>query len=127
MTDREVISVVKKYLCEEGLRNISVFLSDDLVARACITRINGQPTLQIQRGNVRENWIEGMLRHEIGMSTIYYAIVFKYCFSSCVLISGSQSIRMSDEFLKTRFVSHFVSRKVYPECFRYSLYSCPQQ
>lgn len=94
MTDREVISVVKKYLCEEGLRNISVFLSDDLVARACITRINGQPTLQIQRGNVRENWIEGMLRHEIGMSTIYYAIVFKYCFSSCVLISGSQSIRM---------------------------------
>ena len=70
MTDREVIGVVKKYLCEEGLRNISVCLSDDLVARASMTRINGQPTLQIQRGNVRENWIEGMLRHEIGMSTI---------------------------------------------------------
>ena len=70
MTDREIISVVKKYLYDEELRNISVFLSDDLVARASMTRVNGQPTLQIQRGNVRENWIEGMLRHEIGVSII---------------------------------------------------------
>ena len=79
MTDREIISVVKKYLYDEELRNISVFLSDDLVARASMTRVNGQPTLQIQRGNVRENWIEGMLRHEIGVSTICYAMAFKYC------------------------------------------------
>ena len=99
MTDREVISVVKKYLCEEGLRNISVFLSDDLVARASMTRVNGQPTLQIQRGNVRENWIEGMLRHEIGVSIICCAIAFKFFFPVHVG-SRSESIRMSDEFLR---------------------------
>ena len=108
MSGREVIGVVKKYLCEEGLGNISVFLSDDLVARASMTRINGQPTLQIQRGNIRENWIEGMLRHEIGMSTICY-FFFKYYFSRKVYLFGSQSIQMSAEFLKTLFESYFVS------------------
>ena len=31
-----------------------------------MTRVKGQSTLQVRSGEIREFWVDGMLRHEIG-------------------------------------------------------------
>ncbi|XP_066483563.1 putative tyrosine carboxypeptidase MATCAP2 isoform X2 [Tiliqua scincoides] len=60
-------SHVRKYMMKEGcLGEIVVHLSDDLLSRASMTVVNGRPTLTINITTARENWLEGMLRHEIG-------------------------------------------------------------
>ncbi|XP_069816445.1 putative tyrosine carboxypeptidase MATCAP2 isoform X2 [Dendropsophus ebraccatus] len=58
---------VRKYMEKEGcLGEIVVHLSDDLLSRASMTVVNGRPTLTINISTAREQWLEGMLRHEIG-------------------------------------------------------------
>lgn len=47
---------------------IVVHLTEDLLSRASMTVVNGRPTLTINISTAREHWLEGMLRHEIGMS-----------------------------------------------------------
>lgn len=47
---------------------IVVHLTEDLLSRASMTVVNGRPTLTINVSTAREHWLEGMLRHEIGMS-----------------------------------------------------------
>lgn len=44
-----------------------VNLTDDLLSRASMTVVNGRSTLTINISAAREQWLEGMLRHEIGM------------------------------------------------------------
>lgn len=58
---------VRKYMEKEGcLGEIVVHLTDDLLSRASMTVVNGRPTLTINISTAREQWLEGMLRHEIG-------------------------------------------------------------
>ncbi|KAG9470101.1 hypothetical protein GDO78_018899, partial [Eleutherodactylus coqui] len=58
---------VRKYMEKEGcLGEIVVHLTDDLLSRASMTVVNGRPTLAINISTAREQWLEGMLRHEIG-------------------------------------------------------------
>ncbi|KAM4689690.1 putative tyrosine carboxypeptidase MATCAP2 [Discoglossus pictus] len=58
---------VRKYMEKEGcLGEIVVHLSEDLLSRASMTVVNGRPTLTINMSTAREQWLEGMLRHEIG-------------------------------------------------------------
>nr|DBA24812.1 TPA: hypothetical protein GDO54_012417 [Pyxicephalus adspersus] len=58
---------VRKYMEKEGcLGEIVVHLTDDLLSRASMTVVNGRPTLTINTSTAREQWLEGMLRHEIG-------------------------------------------------------------
>ncbi|CAN2389635.1 DUF1704 [Pristimantis euphronides] len=58
---------VRKYMEKEGcVGEIVVHLTDDLLSRASMTVVNGRPTLTINISTAREQWLEGMLRHEIG-------------------------------------------------------------
>ncbi|XP_051526280.1 putative tyrosine carboxypeptidase MATCAP2 isoform X2 [Myxocyprinus asiaticus] len=58
---------VKKYMEKEGCTGeIVVQLTDDLLSRASMTVVNSRPTLTINISTAREQWLEGMLRHEIG-------------------------------------------------------------
>ncbi|KAE8597295.1 hypothetical protein XENTR_v10016418 [Xenopus tropicalis] len=58
---------VRKYMEREGcLGEIVVHLTEDLLSRAAMTVVNGCPTLTINVSTAREQWLEGMLRHEIG-------------------------------------------------------------
>ncbi|KAG8442764.1 hypothetical protein GDO86_011539 [Hymenochirus boettgeri] len=58
---------VRKYMEREGcLGEIVVHLSEDLLSRASMTVVNGCPTLTINISTAREQWLEGMLKHEIG-------------------------------------------------------------
>ncbi|XP_077125358.1 putative tyrosine carboxypeptidase MATCAP2 [Ranitomeya variabilis] len=58
---------VRKYMEKEGcLGEIVVHLTDDLLSRASMTVVNGRPTLTINMSTAREQWLEGMLKHEIG-------------------------------------------------------------
>ncbi|XP_030060022.1 putative tyrosine carboxypeptidase MATCAP2 isoform X2 [Microcaecilia unicolor] len=58
---------VKKYMEKERcLGEIVVNLTEDLLSRASMTIVNGRPTLTINISTAREQWLEGMLRHEIG-------------------------------------------------------------
>ncbi|XP_057211696.1 putative tyrosine carboxypeptidase MATCAP2 isoform X2 [Triplophysa rosa] len=62
---------VKKYMEKEGcMGEIVVHLTDDLLSRASMTVVNGRPTLTINISAAREQWLQGMLRHEI--STHYF-------------------------------------------------------
>ncbi|XP_016414366.1 uncharacterized protein KIAA0895-like [Sinocyclocheilus rhinocerous] len=57
---------VKKYMEKEGcMGEIVVNLTDDLLSRASMTVVNSRPTLTINISTAREQWLEGMLRHEI--------------------------------------------------------------
>ncbi|ROK35650.1 hypothetical protein DPX16_17393 [Anabarilius grahami] len=58
---------VKKYMEKEGcIGEIVVHLTEDLLSRASMTVVNSRPTLTINISTAREQWLEGMLRHEIG-------------------------------------------------------------
>ncbi|XP_018418444.1 PREDICTED: uncharacterized protein KIAA0895 homolog isoform X2 [Nanorana parkeri] len=48
------------------LKQIVVHLTEDLLSRASMTVVNGRPTLTINISTAREQWLEGMLKHEIG-------------------------------------------------------------
>ncbi|XP_696417.4 putative tyrosine carboxypeptidase MATCAP2 isoform X1 [Danio rerio] len=67
LTKSRIGSHVKKYMEKEGCTGeIVVHLTDDLLSRASMTVVNGRPTLTINISTAREQWLEGMLRHEIG-------------------------------------------------------------
>ncbi|XP_072530785.1 putative tyrosine carboxypeptidase MATCAP2 isoform X2 [Salminus brasiliensis] len=67
LTKSRIWSHVKKYMEKEGcMGEIVVHLTDDLLSRASMTVVNGRPTLTINISTAREQWLEGMLRHEIG-------------------------------------------------------------
>ncbi|XP_017577028.2 uncharacterized protein KIAA0895 isoform X1 [Pygocentrus nattereri] len=68
LTKSRIWSHVKKYMEKEGCvgEQIVVHLTDDLLSRASMTVVNGRPTLTINISTAREQWLEGMLRHEIG-------------------------------------------------------------
>ncbi|XP_075442739.1 putative tyrosine carboxypeptidase MATCAP2 isoform X2 [Ascaphus truei] len=58
---------VRKYMEKEGcLGEIVVHVTEDLLSRASMTVVNGRPTLTINISTAREQWLEGMLKHEIG-------------------------------------------------------------
>lgn len=67
LTRPEIISLVRKYLRKEELESeIAVNLSEDLLSRGSIVYKNGRPQLNVRVANLRENWCQGLLRHELG-------------------------------------------------------------
>lgn len=64
---------------------VVVHLTEDLLSRASMTVVNGRPTLTINVSTAREQWLEGMLRHEIGM-----------CMRTCVCESTLKIHNMSN-------------------------------
>ena len=62
-----IVALIQRYLKRENMeREIMVNLSEDLLSRGSMTRIKGKPTLNVRVVNLREYWVEGLLRHEIG-------------------------------------------------------------
>ncbi|XP_028819950.1 uncharacterized protein KIAA0895 [Denticeps clupeoides] len=67
LTKSRIWYQVKRYMEKEGcMGEIVVHLTDDLLSRASMTVVNSRPTLTINMSTAREQWLEGMLRHEIG-------------------------------------------------------------
>ncbi|KAF4080646.1 hypothetical protein AMELA_G00173720 [Ameiurus melas] len=67
LTKGRIRAHTKKYMEKEGcVGEIVVHLTDDLLSRASMTVVNGRPTLTINVSTAREQWLEGLLRHEIG-------------------------------------------------------------
>ncbi|XP_026205985.1 uncharacterized protein KIAA0895 isoform X2 [Anabas testudineus] len=67
LTKSRIWHNVKKYMEKEGcMGEIVVQVTDDLLSRASMTVVNSRPTLTINISTAREQWLEGMLRHEIG-------------------------------------------------------------
>ncbi|XP_076110008.1 putative tyrosine carboxypeptidase MATCAP2 [Mytilus galloprovincialis] len=63
----QIITLVKNYVKRENLENeIMLNLSEDLLSRGSMTRVKGKPTLNVRIVNLRQFWVEGLLRHEIG-------------------------------------------------------------
>ncbi|XP_063780956.1 putative tyrosine carboxypeptidase MATCAP2 [Pseudophryne corroboree] len=74
LSKSQILRHVEKYIEKEGcLGEIAVHLSDDMISRACMSEVKGQPTVTINVSVAREKWLEGTLRHEIG--THYYRLV----------------------------------------------------
>ena len=70
-----IMSMIQRYLKREGMENeISVNLSEELLSRGSMTRVKGKPMLNVRIINLRELWVEGLLRHEIGMFVPYVPI-----------------------------------------------------
>lgn len=64
----QIITLVKNYVKRENLENeIMLNLSEDLLSRGSMTRVKGKPTLNVRIVNLRQYWVEGLLRHEIGL------------------------------------------------------------
>ena len=67
LSRRQILTAAHEYLRREGMEEeVYVRLSDDLVSRALMNKVKGQPTLNVRIENVREHWMVGLLRHEIG-------------------------------------------------------------
>ncbi|XP_026175600.1 uncharacterized protein KIAA0895-like [Mastacembelus armatus] len=63
----QVWVAVRKYLQKEGcVGEVVVRLSDELLSQAMMVVESCRPTLTINTSRVRQHWLEGMLRHEIG-------------------------------------------------------------
>jgi len=63
----QIYSLVKRYVKSEELdEEIVINLSEDLLSRGSMTRSKGRATLNVRCVNLRENWAEGLLRHELG-------------------------------------------------------------
>ncbi|XP_042294152.1 uncharacterized protein KIAA0895-like homolog [Sceloporus undulatus] len=63
----QIWSIVRKYLQKEGCSGeVVVQLTEDLLSQAVMMVENSRPTLAINLSGARQNWLEGMLRHEIG-------------------------------------------------------------
>lgn len=62
-----IMALIQRYLKREELeKEIMVNLSEDLLSRGSMTRTKGKPTLNVRIVDLREYWVEGLLRHEIG-------------------------------------------------------------
>ncbi|KAK7498843.1 hypothetical protein BaRGS_00009935 [Batillaria attramentaria] len=67
LTRVQILSLVRRYLKKEDLESeIQVNLSEDLLSRGSMTQKKGRPQLNVRVFNLRENWCDGLLRHEIG-------------------------------------------------------------
>ena len=62
-----IMSMIQRYLKREDMENeILINLSEELLSRGSMTRVKGKPMLNVRIINLRELWVEGLLRHEIG-------------------------------------------------------------
>ncbi|XP_017722244.1 PREDICTED: uncharacterized protein KIAA0895-like [Rhinopithecus bieti] len=69
LTKCQIWSIVRKYMQKEGcVGEVVVQLSEDLLSQAVMMVENSRPTLAINLTGARQYWLEGMLRHEIGLS-----------------------------------------------------------
>ncbi|CAH1778777.1 unnamed protein product [Owenia fusiformis] len=63
----EIYRAARQYIKDENMENeIQVKLSEDLVARAMMVKVKGQGILNIRAHGVRDEWMSGLLKHEIG-------------------------------------------------------------
>ncbi|XP_052251711.1 putative tyrosine carboxypeptidase MATCAP2 isoform X2 [Dreissena polymorpha] len=63
----QIMALIQRYLKRDEVeREIMINLSEDLLSRGSMTRVKGKPTLNVRIVNLRELWVEGLLRHEIG-------------------------------------------------------------
>ncbi|KAL3859923.1 hypothetical protein ACJMK2_010106 [Sinanodonta woodiana] len=63
----QIMAIIQQYLRRENLeREIGVNLSEEILSRGSMTRVRGKAMLNVRIINLRENWVEGLLRHEIG-------------------------------------------------------------
>ena len=62
-----VLHLITRYLKSEELEDEVVLnLSEDLLSRGSMSRSKGKALLNVRCVNLRENWAEGLLRHELG-------------------------------------------------------------
>lgn len=74
----EIVSIIKHYLRQEDLEDeIRLNLSEDLLSRASMTKGKGKATLNVRIVNLREFWVEGLLRHEIGIYVLLCSTCLK--------------------------------------------------
>ncbi|XP_013383783.1 uncharacterized protein KIAA0895-like [Lingula anatina] len=67
MSRTQIMAMVLQYLRKENLEEeISVNMSEVLMSRASMTNVKGKPTLNVRVWNLREHWVDGLLRHEVG-------------------------------------------------------------
>ncbi|XP_070616723.1 microtubule-associated tyrosine carboxypeptidase 1 [Erythrolamprus reginae] len=67
LTKCQIWSIARKYMQKEGCcGEVVVQLTEDLLSQAVMMVENSRPTLAINLSGARQNWLEGMLRHEIG-------------------------------------------------------------
>ena len=88
-----IMSMIQRYLKREDMENeILINLSEELLSRGSMTRVKGKPMLNVRIINLRELWVEGLLRHEIGNPFSYLKISTndlgqhkRFCYLSCAL------------------------------------------
>ncbi|ETE60007.1 hypothetical protein L345_14257, partial [Ophiophagus hannah] len=69
LTKCQIWSITRKYMQKEGCSGeVVVQLTEDLLSQAVMMVENSRPTLAINLSGARQNWLEGMLRHEIAWS-----------------------------------------------------------
>ncbi|XP_077166983.1 microtubule-associated tyrosine carboxypeptidase 1 [Paroedura picta] len=67
LSKSQIWSIIRKYMQKEGCSGeVVVQLTEDLLSQAVMMVENCRPTLAINLSGARQNWLEGMLRHEIG-------------------------------------------------------------
>lgn len=67
LTRAQITNCIKRYLKAECLEDeVLVNLSEDMLSRGSMTRSKGRAVLNVRVVNMRENWLDGLLRHEIG-------------------------------------------------------------
>ncbi|BFZ12604.1 hypothetical protein BsWGS_15643 [Bradybaena similaris] len=67
LTQAQILNVIERYLIADKLtEQIHINLCDDLISRGSLSRVKGETILNVRSVNMRENWAEGLLRHEIG-------------------------------------------------------------
>ncbi|XP_060074501.1 putative tyrosine carboxypeptidase MATCAP2 [Ylistrum balloti] len=63
----QINNLVQRYLKKEDIeKEIVVNLTEELLSRGSMTRHKGKPQLNVRVSNLREYWVEGLLRHELG-------------------------------------------------------------
>lgn len=63
----QINNLVQRYLRKEEIeKEIVVNLTEELLSRGSMTRHKGKPQLNVRVSNLREYWVEGLLRHELG-------------------------------------------------------------
>ena len=63
----QIYTVVTRYLKTENLeQEVVVNLTEELLSRGSMTRCKGKAQLNVRLVNLREFWLDGLLRHEIG-------------------------------------------------------------
>ncbi|XP_065843247.1 putative tyrosine carboxypeptidase MATCAP2 [Oscarella lobularis] len=66
LSDAECLQYARKYLRAQGISEVRVVVSRDLVPHAHMTHDKRGPILEMKSGVLREHRFEGLLNHEIG-------------------------------------------------------------